>query len=802
MNSYNENLHTSVVNSLNEQEVALQKVKAEYDAATFSMYYAQGARVTAAEKLELTTKKYQFQQKVNDQAIVDSDLSTNVLTSANNVKSFVATSVTNTSVAAANVQIAANAILKLASDTGSIFSIINAADFDTEIYVQSKTAYDLMNETAYLAEKTSQDSMDASTKIAEVSSNTLADKATVADTSVKDILGIVTTELDDITTQLAADTANLSASNTAEKKTEGELEDVNAIYCSTTDAYTLSNSELNLNLTVTTPTNIGDRTHYIVSFNPYTSPFDNLISMDGNTGYPVENYYIMLAKDSKSSTFSISDAEGLITAGDIKRYVKIPPEQFSVNPIVNSENQIVGLTHKNTPLSKTIFTTDLQDTDGDDMMLGTNYVIFVYAELRKDYKKIINTFDDYMTAASAKFNLTNKLNPVSPVTIGVSNNVELNASISDDVTIGNDDTTISDVITDLEKSTITASVGAKTEPQTLTFNVWENPDYTVQYRCMFLPDNSDLITGLLTVEGLASIETETEGLESISDFYNPRIADTRSEINSLQSQESGVDAQIDETEDKLSQEGITTAKKKKLDSQLASLKAQKTSLSSKIKLLQAKLTRLETNKKSALKDLESNKHIKPGFFFNLLTAEQVPAGSYMVPNPKDITIIVGGDSKIGKYFDALVQNLIADIDPEILKSIQNDINKLKADAKKLESEKLGSKKFIQGLVKLKKDIEQLETDIESINFDQLLDFLNKLLNQYVHYAVKLTLAPETTDNFGNRLINGNKYIPVILSITDAPSVEENEQFTNALSNFQQTNTFIYRGTQKTYTYQL
>jgi len=138
MNSYNENLHSSVVSSLNAQELELQKLKSQKDAATFSMYYAQGARVTAAEKLEVTTLKYNFQQKVNSQAVTDSDMSTNVLTSANNVKAYVAKSVTNGSVAAANVQIATNAILKLASDTGSIFSIVNAADYGTEIYRQAE----------------------------------------------------------------------------------------------------------------------------------------------------------------------------------------------------------------------------------------------------------------------------------------------------------------------------------------------------------------------------------------------------------------------------------------------------------------------------------------------------------------------------------------------------------------------------------------------------------------------------------------------------------------------------------------
>jgi len=56
----------------------------------------------------------------------------------------------------------------------------------------------------------------------------------------------------------------------------------------------------------------------------------------------------------------------------------------------------------------------------------------------------------------------------------------------------------------------------------------------------------------------------------------------------------------------------------------------------------------------------------------------------------------------------------------------------------------------------------------------------------------MTIEPETTDNFGNRLINKNTYIPTILAVSSAASVEQNMQFTNALSDFQNTNDFKYQ----------
>ena len=52
----------------------------------------------------------------------------------------------------------------------------------------------------------------------------------------------------------------------------------------------------------------------------------------------------------------------------------------------------------------------------------------------------------------------------------------------------------------------------------------------------------------------------------------------------------------------------------------------------------------------------------------------------------------------------------------------------------------------------------------------------------IKQVITATILESTTDNFGNRLINNNLYIPVMLSMSAA--VEENlVQFTNALSDF-------------------
>ena len=630
MNSYNENLHSSVVSALNEQELKLQKTKATLDASMFSLYYAEGARITAAENLHKANEQFNFQQLVKEQAVIDSDLATNVLASANLGNELVAKSVTNTSVAAANVQIASNAILKLASDTGSIFSMVNAADYGTEIYDQSKEAYELMNKTAYLAEQTSQYSMEASTLIAEVPSNTLSKKAQTTDASIKSLLEAVTTNFNTASANVAASSASLAGTNSKEKVAEGTLENTNTVYNSEVQAYGLYNKELNLNLLVKVPDVVGERSNYKVSFNSYQSPFTN----KRKGGYPVKGYYIFLVKNDRKDTFSISDAEALIlTEPTSKRYVEMPSERSAKNEI-------------------DIYQSQLKDVDGASMELGENYVVFVFALLNNEYKKLLNTFDDYLSAPSAVFNLTKQLAAPASETIKVVENK-------------------------------------------MIFHIDENDGNEVEYRCMFLPNNKKFVKGLLTVEGLKTIESETRKLERIADKYDPIIAKLESEINNLTSEKGGVEDLLLTNQEELSSDDLETKELKKLKDERKKLKSDHDKTTSQIAKLEKELKIVERRKQQAINSIETPKHIQPGFFFNYTVAS--------------------------------------------------------------------------GL------------NIETYSLAQKTDKENE-------WEVEITTS--TTDNFGNRLHEDDKYIPVVLAMPDEGEVV-NKQIVGALSDFQKTKDFTY-----------
>lgn len=651
MNSYNENLHSTVVATLQAQELEENNLEAALDTSMFTLYYAGGARISAAEKLKRSQTAYDHEEKLKEQAVINNNISVNLLTSANQEKQYVAQSVTNTSVAAANIQAASNAILKLAGDMGSIYSMVGAADFDTDIYLQSREAHRLMNQTAFDAERVSQTAMEASTLTAEVSAAALADEAKTTNDAVGALYKVISTNFDTITAAVAADNAVLASTSATEKQAEGNLEAINVEYFAASKAYDLDNRELNIDLKV--PEKLITKDSYTVSFNYYTSPFGSPKTHDSEentdedaSGYPVSHYYILLVKDNQKSTFALSNAESIISSKDSSRYV------------------IISGKHKAKKIgdSRKIFISELKDSDGDKMVLGASYVVFVMAELMTEYKKNINDFSDYLSAPSSTFALTNQLTSPLPGDISV-------------------------------------------KDLTLTFDVKENESYNVEYRCMFLPVTKRLIKGLLSEQGLRTQESEILKLEKIAELYNPKIEALEMKITSLQSDYDAKQGELRETIDKA--RTASPKEKQKLIEQEAKLMEEMDLLSSEISKKTVELKQTEAQMAKAMASIDPSIESSPGFFFNLIIAEQVAPANYS-------------------------------------KAVMTE-------TKDKDKDKTNSRKSFTGT---------------------------------------LTIRDTVTDNFGSPLMEGYRYIPVVLSFA-SPLTQDVHQFSNSLSIYVETESFVY-----------
>ncbi|PXY46816.1 hypothetical protein [Flavobacterium hydrophilum] len=652
MSSYNENLNASVVSSLQAQELKLSNTQAQLNAGMFTLYYAEDAKITAQEKLKRTEQKYSDQEIIKEEAVGDNNLINNVVATANQEKQFNLQSVSNTAVSAANVQIATNAIVNLASDMGSIVSILNAADYGSQIYEQALAVNKLMNDTAYNAEVTSQLAMEASSLTAEVTASTVSDMATSTAGSITNLLSILNSQLEATSALQTTENANYASAATAQKKAEGELIDAKVDFDATKSTYLSSINELNLNLQIKSKSNIDFTVQFDAYLNPFYNDIENLVNGIITYPYnvsPVENYYIFVVKESERTIFSMTIAEGLINSPNI------------AIPVNNKKNQAT--------IEKKISITGIKDINNEAITLGENYVVFVLAQFTVDYKKSLNNFEDYLTASSSPFILTTQLKSPNPEAIKVV------------------------FLDEKENSNNITS-------QVLQFDLNEKNN-TVEYRCMFIPDNSAFVNGMFKTQDLQSIEEQfvKEVSEEIEKY---KAVDDESEINNL------LEILKEELE-KLTTENTPKAAadstKNDADADTENDAVQNTSLIEEIKTnistLESKL-KSSTPSDSSVETNSSNKTPKPGFFFNKLIAENVTDGNYTVPTGDQIKI----DSK---------------------------------------------------------------TNIKSVT---------------------LPILENTTDNFGNPLIEGNEYIPVVLSVASGPK-KVAVQFSSSISDFVNTDTFRY-----------
>lgn len=746
MSSYNENIRSNVIASLQTQELDLTKVKSQKNASMFTLYYSEGATVKASEQLAYTEGVLKNKLAVKTQAVSNSNISNNLLSSANRANLNVKQSITNSSVSASNVQLATNAIVKLASNLESIYAIVNSTDIGSDIHILAEEARSLINTTAYDAEIVSQTAMEASIITSEVSASTVLDKSKANNDLMNTVLKITSDEATTAGQKLLTEQSNLAASSTLEKKSEGDYLDISINYQSSKVAYLASNKELNINLLVSKTTAVD----FTVSFDSIKLPFKHLESSSlelkkSNPCYPIKNYYLIIVKDAKKSTFSISNAkknlfgdEGdsiqvssdnskgispLTPPPNPKRFIipiPVPVDSAdianSAPPSSNSVNQLISYSinyHEMIIDGKGPFT--IQDSDGDDIVLGTNYVVFILGLYTDDYKKKMSSFDDFLSAPSPSFILTSKLVAVDVKTIKLP------------------DSTLS---TQDPSSTTSNDANILMENGVLNFKVAENPDIVslVEYRCIFLPPNDPWTGLLMNKESTLALRQEVESLEAVAKKYDPQIAIAQAKSIDTQNY-------IDVLEGKLTAENNTqngdkeqiSAAVNALNSEVIRLKKQieyqKKDVLQPIQKNLEQLIKDKNDKIDSINEIKINENVQ--FLFNLKIAEQVLFGNYIVAT----------------------QSTCQSLQPLVINLAQ----------------------------KKTKDAGSVTTSGENLS--------DGLPYTELEYTIQVNAA--VTDNFGNPLIDGQHYTPIIISYCIA--VEENlSKFTNSWSGYQNSNPIVFK----------
>jgi len=564
----------------------------------------------------------------------------------------------------------------LASDVGSIFSIVHAADRKSDIFADTDTVRALVDNTAHAAEIASKLAMETSMYTSEVSVPTLLDKAKSSNLAINNLLAITSTDFNNISAIVNADNATLAAASAKEKLAEGVLEDIGVDYRATKGAYNSTNKELNLDLWVAYLFN----TVYNISFIPLENPFYKEVI--------VNEYYLIVVKNAKKATFSMPNAQSIRNNNAKNQF--IPVDLITPNTV---DCVIDFLRYEK--ISKTNDYYPYADADGEDIKLGEKYVVFVMALYKEPYKREINNFDDFLSAPSKEFVLTTKLRPIDKSSINVTE-VDQKNKTEEDIKFEIDFKFSQNLTLKLDFDYPEEIINISAYTHKLIFNGTLGESKDLQYRCIFLPETYKLRGRLLTerkltkmIEGVARTARDSEKSALLA------------QINSLNKRLKNIDEKIAELERALKK--LTTgvhdkntkkilAEESDIRDELASLNIERENVIGSLIFADIELIYLKDSG-SMSNDFE--------FFFNRALAEQVSAGNYTIAIP--------------------------------------------------------------------------DTNLSEIARPP----------QWVAY-----IGSETTDNFGNFLIPGNKYTPIILT-TSKDSIDNPTSYINALSGINLKSKFTF-----------
>ena len=434
MSTYNENLQTTVINTLTHIDAEEQRRDSENKIAHHNLYHNIGVTLRAKKTLQDVNTVYGQTRTIDIQSVHCSNRANNLLAAATNAHENVATTVTNTTTAATNVRVATHAVLKVAGNIGSANNIVNASDYDTDIQHLTCYANDVIGKTAYHAELVSQLSMQASADAAQITAKDVLAKAKKTKALFDEMRVRTATELQSLTDKRIADTHALVKASTEQRGKEGlvnvAIEELRSVLRSQNTA----NRALNYHLQVGPPMQVAidpetlvekkmcqigpeQLTTIHVSFEYFVSPFklqtnsnpqNSSMTQDADNTESKETnkYYIAVAKAGKAKLFHSSIAE--LTFHNYPphhpeaRFTEVKPGREGQN-VVLRENDL-DKKDKNKSKKKL-----LHDIDGDLIEAGKDYVLFLYIELAQSYKRATNNFSDILSAPAEPFSLAQTL---------------------------------------------------------------------------------------------------------------------------------------------------------------------------------------------------------------------------------------------------------------------------------------------------------------------------------------------------------------------------------------------------------
>lgn len=382
MNTYNDNLQSTVGTTLAALAAEKNRLKSMRLAQAYSLYYAQGAEITAREALDETRDTAASCQATNAQSLLNQITAVNLLQSASGANTDVGASIANMATAASNANIAANAIGALAADLGAALNNTFAAMYGTDLYHQTVRANSLINEVANDAKYLSRLAMDASSSASEIVASAMLSQVSVVKGKIDALTQTTQAEYDKCAGQANADKSVLGKAIQLERQSEGALLDTLNQQNATDSVYRNASRVLNLDLQV----QVRDLATIEVAFQPLLAPPSFVTVVDGHVAGADPAYYLALLPQDQVAAFSVEQAEQLFASN---------PELFyTVHPHAGTDGD-GGTAPQTVTLAK--------DANGEQIETGQPYVAYLYLVLSPQYQRYIGNFLGLLTSPSLPF---------------------------------------------------------------------------------------------------------------------------------------------------------------------------------------------------------------------------------------------------------------------------------------------------------------------------------------------------------------------------------------------------------------
>ena len=405
MNTYRDNLRTSVIDSLATMEDELTKQENNNYIAAHNYYYSKSSELTAIKKSTYAVKYYDKTFKVSEQGAACGDSAKNMMLTAEGVATEVNDLITNTATAAKNVQVAANAISKLAASIGSANSFAYASLYDSDVQQDISHTNELINKVAYKAENIAYNAMKFSKDAAQIIAPRVFHETTRTLNRFDEMQQKTQADLAKLSQDRATATDKQAEATTQLIVDEGKLTAKGTILDATKNSYNTSISNLNYNFKVKAI--VGDKNLVNVSCNEFKSMEQEDSPPKNNNVDLLHKYYVFAVNADLVKGFTFEQADTAFKKhGDGLCFVQLSNK--SEDCLHKYKNTCECEEEKGCP--HFICDIDLiNDIDNKPIEKGKPYVLYLYIKLNGRYKRKVNNFSDILSAPSREFVLNKKL---------------------------------------------------------------------------------------------------------------------------------------------------------------------------------------------------------------------------------------------------------------------------------------------------------------------------------------------------------------------------------------------------------